>query len=205
MDNSKYIEERNFISLTKDIFERWENKYINKSFVYDGIVDEKEWSKPELKICFLLKEAYTKDKSNYFKWSLSKWLNEEKNSVINTWNTVALWTYGILHTTETEIPEYPNEKKFSKEDKHSFLKKIAAINVKKIDGKEKSEWYDLKEYAINDADLLREQIDIINPDVIVCGKTFDFLRIIYGASYDEKKNCIDDKGEIKSSDKAPCW
>ena len=198
MSKDKYSKERNYISLTKDIFEEWENKYIDKSFVYDGIVDETEWDNQETKICFLLKEAYTEDKINYFKWSLSKWLNKDKNSVINTWNTVALWTYGILQTTETVIPEYPFIKDFGKEEKHNILKKISAVNVKKVDGVKKSDWYDLKNYAEKDKELLRKQIDKINPDVIICGKTFDFLRIIYGASYDEKKKCVDDNGEIKT-------
>ena len=201
MLNDKYSEERNFNSLTTDIFEKWENKYKGRSFVFDGIIDENEWSKQNPKICFLLKEAYTEDKENYFKWSLSKWLNKDKNSVINTWNTVALWTYGILNTTESEIPGYPDQNYFDKGKKHDILKKISAVNVKKVDGVKKSNWYDLKNYAEADRSLLREQIDKINPDVIVCGKTFDFLRIIYGASYNEKKNCVDDNGEIKYSDK----
>lgn len=201
MSKDKYSEERSFISLTKDIFEDWENKYIDKSFVYDGIVDETEWNNQETKICFLLKEAYTEDKINYFKWSLSKWLNKDKNSVINTWNIVALWTYGILKTTEVFIPEYPNINDFDKEKKHSILKKISAVNVKKVDGVKKSDWYDLKNYAEKDKELLRKQIDRINPDIIICGKTFDFLRIIYGASYDKKKKCVDDNGEIKNSNK----
>lgn len=201
MINDKYNEERNFVSLTTDIFEEWENKYIDRSFVFDGIVDENEWDKQEIKICFLLKEAYTKDKKNYFKWSLSKWLNRDESSVINTWNTVALWTYGILNTTESNIPEYPDLNLYNRDEKHNILKKISAVNVKKVDGVKKSDWYDLKNYAEKDKELLRKQIDRINPDIIICGKTFDFLRIIYGASYDETKKCVDDKGEIKNSDK----
>lgn len=201
MSNDKYSEERNFTSLTTDIFEEWENKYKDRSFVFDGIIDENEWNKQKTKICFLLKEAYTEDKENFFKWSLSKWLNKDKNSVINTWNTVALWTYGILNTTETNIPEYPDLNLYNKDEKHNNLKKISAVNVKKVDGVKKSNWYDLKNYAEEDRNLLRRQIEKINPDVIVCGGTFDFLRIIYGASYNEKKKRVDDNGEIKTTNK----
>lgn len=201
MINDQYNEERNFVSSTADIFEEWENKYIDRSFVFDGIVDENEWDKQETKICFLLKEAYTKDKKNYFKWSLSKWLNRDESSVINTWNTVALWTYGILHTTKTAISEFPDASAFDKAKKHSLLKRISAVNVKKVDGQEKSDWYDLKDYAISDRLLLKKQIERIDPDVIVCGSTFDFLRIVYGASYDDKKKRVNDDGEIKFTDK----
>ncbi len=201
MLNDKYSEERNFVLSTADIFEEWESKYSDRCFVFDGIVDENEWDKQETKICFLLKEAYTKDKTNHFKWSLSKWLSEDKKSVINTWNTVALWTYGILHTTKTAIPEFPDTKDFDKAKKHCLLKRISAINIKKVDGQETSNWYDLKDYAISDKLLLKKQIERIDPDIVVCGSTFDLLRIIYGASYNEKKKCVDDNGEIKITNK----
>ncbi len=52
MINDKYNEERNFVSLTTDIFEKWENKYKDKSFVFDGIIDENEWNKQKQKYVF---------------------------------------------------------------------------------------------------------------------------------------------------------
>lgn len=182
--------------ITKELFDKWESKYPDKCFVYDGIVNLEEWGQQKLKICFLLKEAYTEDEKNYFRWSLSEWLNDEIDSVINTWDIVPLWVYGILNTTETSIASYPGGDALDKNTKHNLLKRIAAVNVKKAGGSKNSDWYDLVKYAVDDKEFLKEQLETINPDVILCGSTYDFLRVVYGATYDAERKRIKDDGKI---------
>ncbi len=111
------------------------------------------------------------------------------------WHTVAELTYGLLNTTETSIPSYTEAKALTKSDKSDMLQRIAVVNVKKSAGKPQSKWADLIEYAQNDADLLRKQIDLIAPDIIVCGNNSSLLRIVYGASVDSENNVLDD-GEM---------
>ena len=54
---------------------------------------------------------------------------------------------------------------------NSYLKKVAVINIKKSDGKSKSNNKDIIQYAEYDAEEILREIEIINPDIIVCGYT----------------------------------
>lgn len=187
------IKEYNKIS--EKLFEDWIHKYPNEFFIRDGIVNVDEWFKPESKkICFLLKEAYTSEEN----WRLDKWLNEDVTCIKNTWITVPLWLDGILKTTETAIPAFTESNKLDKQSRHRLLQKIAVVNVKKASGEKTSDWYNLAECANRDQTELKKQLEIINPDVIVCGSTYDFLRIVYGATYDTEKKRIKEDGEIPS-------
>ncbi len=180
------------------LFEEWQKRHFdigNEYFNRDGIVNDIVWSQQRVKICFFLKEAYQEDEHI---WDLAKWLRKENGkdgAVKKMWNTVAEFTYGLLNTTKTSIPSYTEAKVLTKSDKSNLLQKIAVVNVKKSAGKSESEWADLIGYAQNDADLLRKEIDLIAPDIIVCGNNSSLLRIVYGASVDSKNNVLHD-GEM---------
>ncbi len=169
--------------ISKEFLDEWKREDKGKHFIRDGIVNVDRWFEQKTKICFLLKEAYTEEDD----FRLNEWLNNDEKSVINTWLSVSLWVDGILKTNENLIPEYHKSNKLNKKAKHNLLQKIAVINIKKSNGMPKSDWYDLVEYAIRDKDKLKKQLEFIKPDVIVCGNTYDFLRVIYGTEYDKKK------------------
>lgn len=176
-----------------ELFNEWEKDDHCEHFIRDGIVNANEWFEQKTKICFLLKEAYTNEEH----FCLNNWLNEDETCVKNTWKTVSLWVDGIFKTDETNIPVYAESNALDRKARHDLIKKIAAVNIKKSDGKKRSDWYNLAEYADRDKEKLKKQLEIINPDVIVCGSTYDFLRIIYGTKYDiEKKKVVNDTGEI---------
>ena len=91
-----------------------------------------------------------------------------------------------------------------------MLQNISVVNVKKSDGEPHSKWENLVKYAKDDADLLRREIDLISPDVIVCGNNSSLLRIVYGASVDEKGNvchdgAIDEKSYWFMHDNGYLW
>ena len=92
------------------------------------------------------------------------------------WNFVAERTYGILNTTEIEIPAY---RKLTYEEKCDALKKIAVVNVKKSEGKSGSSWDELVEVVKRDKDFIRREIEIIKPNVLVCGNNASLLHTIY--------------------------
>jgi len=49
-----------------------------------------------------------------------------------------------------------------------------------------SNYYKIKNYAIRDKDFLKEEFELINPDIVVCGNTGDYYGdIIYGEDSSE--------------------
>lgn len=145
------------------------------NFISDGAVnpDVYETSKP--KIAFFLKEAYSK--SDDGGWSLTNWLNN--GAMTRMWGAVAEWTYGIKNTTATSILPKPS---LSNEEKTELLKSVAIVNVKKSNGNVSSDYTDLLRYAETDCTYLKQELDLLSPDIIVCGNNSSLLRLLYGAS-----------------------
>lgn len=159
------------------LFETWKESEKHKGFLFneDGIVNQEIWNQQNKKILFFFKEAYHKDE--YENYNLAKDLNE--NEPWRMWLRVAEWVYAIQNTTITKIAKY-GENLAS----HDLIKSIAVVNVKKSNGKSTSNDDDLMSYASADKDLLRKQIEMIKPNIIVCGNTGKYLDFIYdGAMY----------------------
>ncbi len=155
-------------------------------FATDGIIDEAMWSEQSTKVLFILKESYDNKKTTsnkYRHWDLREYIKggictDDCTSIkdgkcescfrfTKTYSVVSSWAYGILHNGSS----YNDFKKKSRQEKLEYLKKVAVINIKKADGQTKSTANDLSKY-IDNADyrrLLKQQIDIIKPDVIICG------------------------------------
>lgn len=153
------------------LMKRWSKKPIHKgnNFIEDGIIDLARWQKADRKILFLLKEAYG-DYENLC-WLIKDEWNGPK---YKTWKTVSYWLYGLRKMQPDSIPAFP--KKQSEIDEcNEFLLSSAVVNVKKSKGTSSSDYDDIMKYTEEDADLLREQILLINPEIIVCGYTFDFF------------------------------
>lgn len=155
------------------LFSKWriERKY--KYFISDGIMDEVEWNKQAYKILFVLKEANWENGDE----DLCKFLLSEKSSSYwKTWNNVARWTKALIE--QGEYPRY-----VSKSDKSYWLRKIAVMNLKKVGGSSIADDALIREYAENDKVYLKEQIELYNPDIIICcgrgtGKNADILHDI---------------------------
>lgn len=94
---------------------------------------------------------------------------------------VALWSYAIktlYHNPGTQLP-FPNPQ-FIKPGPHD----LAFVEVKKLNhGNGTSKYGEIKKYAKQDKELLKEQIELIAPDVVLCANTIDFYDIIYDEIY----------------------
>ena len=150
----------------------YRKKYANRDsyLIFDGIADPENYTG----ILFLLKEAYGKERK-YGEYDLAKDL--AKNGPWGHWGHVAKWTYGLLNTDEHVIAPYRD---MNWEEKNAMLRRMAVINVKKVNGERSSSYDDLMNYARENAVILRREIAHIQPRIIVCGNTFHFLKEIYG-------------------------
>ena len=159
---------------SKDLFSQWEKKdnHKNKIFVRDGIIDYKKRLKSK-KILVVLKEAYS-DKNEVGSWNLPD-LIDNKEFVLNMrhFQMLSYWLY-VIYNASNKIPL----KKLTPEilDKgYEYLLSSAIVNIKKSAGVSTSDKKDLIAWAEKDRDFLNKQIELINPEIILCGYTCDIL------------------------------
>jgi len=146
-------------------------------FIEDGIIDFDRWSKVKRKVLFLLKEAYQKEQGDE-DWSLTELIrNNWQGPKHKVWWTVSYWLYVLQKSDKNHVPNLPrNETEFA--ECKEYLLSSAVVNIKKSSGRSRSVEEDLSQYLNEDKDLLYDQIALINPDIIICGYTFEYLRVI---------------------------
>lgn len=154
----------------RKLFEEWKIKQGHSYFITDGVFDEEEWERQTCKILYVLKEANWENVNEDLCQFL---LSEPSSSYWKTWNNVARWTKAIL-----EGGDYPE--KVSKADKTYWLRKVAAMNLKKVGGDAVAENDIIYSYAQRDSKYLKRQIELYEPDIIICcgrgnGKNADIL------------------------------
>jgi len=156
--------------------ERWSRQGLH-NFIFDGIVYEKEWQKAEPKVLFVLKDANDppgKDRPCK-DWDLREFLRngayDGTRGYTSTWGLLSRWVYGLRENYCSWEDTNSSGKDFSNHhDRRSLLRTIAAINLKKSGGGGQTNQQGLKEATERDAKLIAEEIEIIEPDIIVgCG------------------------------------
>ena len=150
-----------------NIWNEWKNHYkelgiSGEEICQDGIVNEEKYRISKERVLFVLKETYE------FSGHVKEFIMEPKN---NTWK-IGLWAVGILNG-------FPPFEKINNdvEAKKEALLSIAWINLKKISGGNVSDERIINAYAFTDRYLLKNQINDIDPTIIVaCGNgVFDSL------------------------------
>lgn len=169
--------ENGFSNHLKELMAEWAEHHRQNGFtcfISDGAVNDRVYESSHPKIVFFLKEAYSKNNNS---WSLTQWLDE--GAMTRMWGTVAEWIYGIRNTTPTLIPPRPQ---LTNDQKTALLRTIAIINAKKSNGKTASDYNDLLHSVQNDWTYLKRELELLSPDIIVCGNTSGLLRVLYGAT-----------------------
>ena len=170
----------------RELFNEWETRHRGlgkKQFIVDGFVDEGEWNKSELKICFLLKESYF-DLEEYKK----DLLMPNQNNIKHHWNNHikdqdGMCIYNLVEHLKEHRPWFMwcRVEEWLKSifglwgmDSADPIHKIAIINIKKSDGEHRSNGNDILQYARDDGDLIKRELEIIDPDVVICGGTYGY-------------------------------
>ena len=149
------------------LMDSWKEKHRNKGykrFIRDGIVCEEQWEKQQTpKVCYFLKEAYTSNENGY---NLVEDLHDCEQPW-TMWRKIAIWTQAIHNAFSQNMSEYDEEVLRSHEKE--IIDRIAVVNVKKSNGENSSNYEDLEKYAIEDRAEIKRELEIIRPDIIVCG------------------------------------
>ena len=127
-------------------------------FNTDGIVDYERWAAlPGGKhIVVLLKET------NALSGSLVDFLSHGgSKTYYRTWNNVARWINMVLNGTYWEF--------VPKSALDDMVRNIAVINLKKCSGSAHASTKAVRQAARQDADRLKRQIQLYDPDIILTG------------------------------------
>ena len=149
------------------------------SFVRDGILDVDKYMFAPVKILWVLKEPNSPGDdigSDMRPCLTSLRSNDDTNRIApgwgHTWTPVAYTTYGIFEKKNwIDIPDIRG----NAQEVLKHMPNIAHINVKKFAGGSKTKDKVIKMFFDQYKALIYEQIEIINPDVIIFGSTFKYF------------------------------
>ena len=149
---------------------KWKQEHMNKgytNFISDGILNYELWEKSNLKICFLLKEAY----GDY--GSLQNLFQSWGDIKYQLWHNVSYWLYGINHCYKENFTPDFEKCKSDREECYELLQGTSVVNIKKSNGVSSTTKEDLKMYLDNDSKNILEELELINPNIIICGGTYE--------------------------------
>jgi hypothetical protein len=133
--------------------------------VIDGIIDVERYWSSKYKILWILKEAnYGGKNSNEGENLCCFYRDIEKDSPkIQTHLTIKR----VMNATHRILSNLEPLEAF---------KSIACINIKKIPGSKKSSESEIKKAYDQNRVLLFEQIEVYNPDIIICGNALQYFK-----------------------------
>ncbi len=183
------------------LLESWAARphHSKKGFVKDGIIDPARWNTTSIKVLFLLKEAYPDEPHKATDWDLRILLKENwKKPKGVLFRRAACWAYAAKHFSDPIQPQLPADDNAWSEAGECLLS-AAIVNVKKSCGKNSSDLEDIKMHAQVDGEFLKRQIELIMPNIVICGYTWFAVQhlwpgaeVLYHRSYQaDKKVFID--------------
>jgi hypothetical protein len=137
------------------LFQKWKSINNYQRFKSDGIIDEDLFIKAKKKILFIGKEANDPDGED---GDFRKWWNEEMTGGFSI--RIGEWAYGILN-------DFPVFETIKRNQKWEALRSVSFMDVKKPAGGSSSIESEIIEYIKKDMDFIKEEIEIIDPEIII--------------------------------------
>lgn len=175
-----------------ELFEKWIQHHRQKNianaekrFSRDGILNEELSNKARMRVLFVLREVNGEDenqkdletnederrkKERYKEYKHVDLIQLLKDGPkYQMWHAIARWSAGILRRFPPfeEVDDYATMK--------DSLLSVAAINLKKTPGGADADLEKVNAYARMDRRFIIDQIEIIDPDIIVACGTFSHL------------------------------
>jgi hypothetical protein len=146
------------------------NEDYKKKMIMCGVVDEEAYLRSTPRIVFVLKEPHT-DKVGF---SIPERLNDNINRGTNgfekawgyTWNQAGIWAYavhnGFKNYEELRKPAVIAE----------GVRTIGMTNLKKTGGGPVEIQRKIRSEARREVELWRRELEIMDPELIICGRTY---------------------------------
>lgn len=158
------------------LLNEWRSQVVREAghFVEDGVVCQESWRKAKRKVLFLLKEP------NGYEGEHGP-LNELLRNAATTnpgsamwdrptFHNIGRWIYGLVNYS-LDVPSYQDANKAYK----TAVLECAYINIKKSSGGARAT-KQVAMHAAKYAVFLRRQVDLLAPDIVVCGGTYSILK-----------------------------
>lgn len=162
------------MSINQQLSELYSNWRLNHPghFVTGGVVDEEKFASSKVRVMFLLKEVNDRERKE--DWSLVQLIHNQMNKMkfLRIWHTVGIWSFAL----QNGFPPYQALK--LKNNVRGGLCEIATTNLKKSGGGGSSDLKEIREHAKKNKELWVREIEIIQPDIVICGGTFDIIQDI---------------------------
>lgn len=141
------------------LFEQWKKDMSLETggFVADGIIDEQLFSQANKKILFITKEP---NKPNQEAGDFREWWQQRLEGGFSL--RIAEWAHGLLN----DFPVFDN---INEEQRQQAIRSIAFMNLKKVGGGGTAVGSSIIEHVRNYRHYLLQEIDIIQPDIIITG------------------------------------
>lgn len=158
----------------RELFKDWQSTRNYSGFFKDGIIGEQDWNNKSPKIMFLLKENYSDG------WEIDGGIDIRGGTNRQFFPNLARWKYLIEYIGQNnKVVGCPDDDALVDFLGGWVLSDVAYVNVKKSKGQSKSSNKMIQDFAVKDKDFLTKEIDIINPDIVICGGTFWSYHPIY--------------------------
>lgn len=205
--------DRNDINSELDaLFERWQKEYRGENFFKDGIpvaIPRVKDSVPlydiqEFKVLFILREPHAKGYQPTFDMretvANSTEYEDDNGKKCNflqeyrAWSPISVWAKALL-SGENDVPQ-----KADVYFRKKYLPGISFLNLKKSGGGVTSSNQEISAFAFDELNkkYLLEQIEILNPSIVITCGTFDIVRKLF--DMEESKVC-----SIPATDTVSKW
>ncbi len=157
----------NIVRQESDLFAEWQGACPHEKFIRDGVVDMSTFESQLCRFVFVLKE--TNLFGDDYDASLVEFVKDgAPGNGGHTWNSVCKWLTGA-------------NKVFTQAERKVILKSVAVVNLKKEDGKSKTDMKVLRDRVERDKEFLKRQLGIyIKHDPVVFD--YDSLDIVANGS-----------------------
>jgi len=159
--------------------------------ISDGIVNIDNYLNAKYKILWMLKESNDLNENHEGGgWSLTKAINglksweEQPQTGRITFQRIIYSTYGLLN----DFILWKDMSHIRNEEVFESIKKIAYVNIKKIPGYATSNPLEIEHAYLANKDLLKRQIELYNPDIIIAGNTLQYFFNDLQIPFDNKKS-----------------
>ncbi len=152
-------------------------------FFNDGIINEEKYNTANERILWILKEPWTYEVHEAVKVSdYISYINNFKfdeypqyDTSTSMWRRITYANAGILTggLFYNDLDDLPQSKEV-----FDTLFSCAIINLKKIPGSTRSNFNNIDHYFKSGKEFIFNQIEEINPTIIICGGTYDHLQPI---------------------------
>ncbi|OAV66623.1 hypothetical protein Barb6XT_01846 [Bacteroidales bacterium Barb6XT] len=176
---------KSYNEVLNELFQRWEEiskQHGDYGFCRDGLMykgdswsdgrysgrEDELWSNSPKRVLFLLKDTNKNPNRDIREWKPTT----DKKHYLN----IAYWLYGLLHfDNDGNSPDFDS---IDIKELTSFFDDTpyAIVNSKKESGSGSIQLKELAKYISKYGDFLKEQILILDPDIVVCGGGQSYLK-----------------------------